>query len=86
VVNDPQPAAILPFRGSRQGRWIWRCHIDTSKPNPAVWQFFRPYLTDYDAAVFTMAEFVPPDFPLSRVEIIPPAIDPLSPKNLLLAD
>ncbi|WP_447978023.1 glycosyltransferase [Candidatus Nitrospira bockiana] len=86
VVNDPQPAAILPLHGQGNARWLWRCHIDTSRPNPEVWQFLRPYLTDYDAAVFTMAEFVPPDFPVPRVEIIPPAIDPLSPKNLRLAD
>jgi trehalose synthase len=31
-----------------------------------------------------MAEFVPPDFPLERVALIPPAIDPLSPKNMEL--
>lgn len=29
---------------------------------------------------------MPPDFPIAHVEIIPPAIDPLSPKNMPLAD
>ncbi|MEX2106186.1 MAG: glycosyltransferase [Solirubrobacterales bacterium] len=33
-----------------------------------------------------MQEFVPPDFPLERVEVIPPAIDPLSPKNMPLPE
>jgi trehalose synthase len=33
-----------------------------------------------------MEEFVPPDFPIARVAIMPPAIDPLSPKNMSLAD
>jgi hypothetical protein len=37
-----------------------------------------------DAAVFTVEEFVPPDLPVDRVEIIPPAIDPESPKNMEL--
>ena len=83
-VHDPQPAAILALRGKGDARWIWRCHIDTSHPNAEVWAFLRSYLTPYDAAVFTMTEFVPPDFPLERVEIIPPAIDPLSPKNMPL--
>ena len=41
---------------------------------------------DYDAAVFTMDQFVPPDFPLGRRAIIPPAIDPLSPKNMPLSE
>jgi trehalose synthase len=46
--------------------------------------FLRPFLEGYDAAVFTVDEFVPPDVPIDRVEIIPPAIDPESPKNMEL--
>lgn len=84
-VHDPQPVALLSLRGKGEGRWVWRCHIDTSNPNPEVWSLIRGYLADYDAAVFTMAEFVPPDLPIGHTEIIPPAIDPLSPKNLPLA-
>lgn len=83
-VHDPQPAAILSLRGKGSARWIWRCHIDTSEPNAAVWAFLRPFLADYDAAIFTMADFAPPDVPTPRVEVIPPAIDPGSPKNLRL--
>ncbi|TFH31130.1 MAG: glycosyltransferase [Deltaproteobacteria bacterium] len=85
-VHDPQPAGILSFRGKGDSRWVWRCHIDTSNPNPDVWGFLRPYLNDYDAAVFTMRDFAPPDLPVRRVEIIPPAIDPVSPKNLPLPE
>jgi trehalose synthase len=51
-----------------------------------VWQYFRGFLGDYDAAIFTMPEFVPPDFPVARVEIMPPAIDPLSPKNMSMPE
>jgi trehalose synthase len=84
IVHDPQPAA-LPMLGGRKGaRWIWRCHIDTSRPNPEAWEFLRPFLTVYDAAVFTLPEFIPPRFPISHVSIQSPAIDPLSPKNLPL--
>ncbi len=83
-VHDPQPAGLLAFGGARGARWVWRCHIDTSSPNPSIWRFLSPYLAHYDAAIFTMAAFVPPSFPIARVEIVPPAIDPLSPKNLAL--
>lgn len=84
VVHDPQPAALLAARQNRgRAKWVWRCHIDTSQPNPEVWEYFRDFVADYDSAVFTMAEFVPPDFP-GPVVVIPPAIDPLSPKNLEL--
>jgi trehalose synthase len=82
VVHDPQPLALRALCGPIGAKWVWRCHIDTSQPNPDVWDFLRPFLEGYDAAVFTVEEFVPPDFPLERVEIIPPAIDPESPKNM----
>jgi trehalose synthase len=85
-VHDPQPVSIRPLHGKGNARWIWRCHIDTSSPNAQVWSLIRESLREYDAAVFTMAEFVPPDLPIVRREIIPPAIDPLSPKNLPLAE
>ncbi|WP_322801355.1 glycosyltransferase [Thermoflexus sp.] len=82
VIHDPQPVGI-PLQRERRGArfWIWRCHIDTSNPNRVFWSFLLPYLAVYDAAVFTMAEYVGPGFPVPRVEIIPPTIDPLSPKN-----
>jgi trehalose synthase len=85
VAHDPQPLAIPHFHGRGETRWVWRCHLDTSEPNPELWGFLRPYLEDYDAAVFTLKEFVPPEFPVSRVEVIPPAIDPESPKNIELS-
>jgi trehalose synthase len=84
VVHDPQPLALLKLHGKGAARWVWRCHIDTSEPNPQVWSFLRPYLEGYDVTVFTLGGFVPPDVPVERVEIIPPAIDPESPKNFEL--
>ncbi|MGA2166237.1 MAG: glycosyl transferase family 1, partial [Solirubrobacteraceae bacterium] len=82
VVHDPQPAGLLQAHGRGSARWVWRCHIDTSEPNPDAWSFLEPLLGGFDAAVFTMPEFVPPNFPVQRVEAIAPAIDPLSPKNI----
>ena len=85
VVHDPQPAAMLPLLGKGSAKWVWRCHIETSEPNPDTWAFLRGFLCDYDAAMFTLRDFVPPDLPIDRVAVVPPAIDPLSPKNLPLA-
>ncbi|MEX0787587.1 MAG: glycosyltransferase [Anaerolineales bacterium] len=82
-VHDPQPAGLLTFRERAGGRyWIWRCHIDTSSPNPAFWDFYAPYINAHDAAIFTLKEFVGPGVRCRHVAIIPPAIDPLAPKNL----
>jgi trehalose synthase len=86
VVHDPQPLPLLELHGRGPSRWIWRCHVDTSEPNPTVWAFIRPFVVRYDAAVFTLGGFVPPGFPVEHVEIIPPAIDPQSPKNLELGN
>ena len=82
VVHDPQPAGLLRMAGKGNARWVWRCHIDTSEPNPDAWRFLKPYLEGFDAAVFTMPDFVPSSIPIAHVESIAPAIDPLSPKNI----
>lgn len=84
IVHDPQPAASLIFLdGQRPPFSIWRCHIDTSQPNKAVWNFLLPYLKAYDHFVFTMPEYTNEDFSTNKVSIITPTIDPLSPKNKL---
>ncbi|GAA5152223.1 MULTISPECIES: glycosyltransferase [Amycolatopsis] len=85
-VHDPQPTAVRSYVDGSRARWVWRCHIDTSQPDLATWHYLRRFLEPYDATVFTTAQFVPPDLPPGRVEIIPPAIDPLSPKNMSLDD
>jgi len=86
-VHDPQPALIKHFCGglSEKTRWIWRCHIDTSTPNKQVLDYLLPYITDYDAQIFTMREYTPPGVDLPNLTLIPPAIDPLSPKNMALS-
>ncbi|MEW6566602.1 MAG: glycosyltransferase [Chloroflexota bacterium] len=82
VVHDPQPAGLLHYHGRGGGRrWIWRCHIDTSHPNPEFWDFYVPYLSAYDAAIFTMREYVGPGQASKRLAFMPPSIDPLAPKN-----
>jgi trehalose synthase len=85
IVHDPQTAAIRHFRGPDGAKWIWRCHIDTSEPNEAVLQFMLPFLSEYDALVFTMDAFVPAALKHQRVVTMTPAIDPLSPKNMGLS-
>lgn len=82
-IHDPQPVALLTFleeMGRRRGRWVWRCHIDLSQPMDQVWSFYAVHVARYDAAVFTLEDFAKPGV-APRVSIIPPSIDPLSPKN-----
>ena len=87
LVHDPQPALVKHFSGglSPDTNWIWRCHIDTSTPNRQVLDYLLPHITDYDAQIYTMEEYTPPDVNLPGLTLIPPAIDPLSPKNMALS-
>ena len=81
IVHDPQPAAVrLSASADNTTRWVWRCHIDSSAPDPAAWGFLRPFIQLYDRAVFTLDAFVPSDLTVP-VTVIQPAIDPLSSKN-----
>ncbi|HER42946.1 MAG TPA: glycosyl transferase family 1, partial [Candidatus Eisenbacteria bacterium] len=83
-IHDPQPAPLLRHFESRTGKWIWRCHIDASRPNRSVWKYLRPFIAGYDASVFSLAAFAQP---LPHLEyLIPPSIDPLSEKNIDLKD
>jgi trehalose synthase len=81
IIHDPQPAAIASLVGHKAHNWIWRCHIDLSSPNPATIERLVPYLEPYPAAVFHMPQYVPPGVD-GRATIVPPAIDPLAPKNM----
>ncbi|HOI74966.1 MAG TPA: glycosyltransferase [Syntrophales bacterium] len=79
VIHDPQPAALLGMMPNRRGKWIWRAHIDVSRPFRPVWQALRDYLPGYDASIFSLAQFAQP-LPHPQF-IISPSIDPLSEKN-----
>ncbi len=78
-IHDPQPAALLHHFPNRKGKWIWRCHIDASRPYRQVWKYLRPWVEPYDASVFSLPDFAQP---LPHPEyLIAPSIDPLSDKN-----
>ena len=84
IVHDPQPAAIHSLVPEKARHWVWRCHIDLSTPNEATMAHLKPYLETYPMSVFHMASYVPSGMDGS-VNIVPPAIDPLAPKNMALS-
>lgn len=79
VIHDPQPAALINWSRNRKNRWVWRCHIDLSRPNPQLWSFLKPYVEKYDAAIFSSALFSP-ELAIPQYRFYP-AIDPLDDKN-----
>ncbi len=82
IIHDPQPAAICELAPGKAKKWVWRCHIDVSTPNPTAIERLVPLMRCYDGAVFHLADYVPDGLDGVPVHICPPAIDPLSPKNM----
>jgi trehalose synthase len=84
IVHDPQPIGLLRGAKAKGDKWVWRCHIDLSTPNPAPIARLLPMIEEYDASVWHLDDYVPNGMGKHReeVRIIPPAIDPLSPKNM----
>jgi len=81
-IHDPQPAPLLKYCQTRRGKWIWRCHIDASRPYRPVWKYLQNFITEYDASIYSLPAFAQPmPHPLY---IIPPSIDPLRDKNIAL--
>ena len=83
VVHDPQPIGLRRGAAEAGGKWIWRCHIDLSEPNPEPIERLMPLMSEYDASVWHMEQYVPAGMNSNPgITVIPPAIDPLSPKNM----
>ncbi len=81
IVHDPQPAALCSLSPDKARIWAWRCHIDLSTPNPDSLARLMPFLEPYRASVYHLQEYVPGGMD-GRAHIVPPAIDPLAPKNM----
>jgi len=78
VIHDPQPAGLI-VKKQKKSQWLWRCHIDISRPDRKVWYFLKDYVSRYDGAIVSLAGFAQklaiPQY------LIYPSIDPLSDKN-----
>jgi len=78
VTHDALAAGLIEAR-PQEGAWVWRCHLDVSRPQRRAWTFLRQYVLKYDAAVFSLPAFAQ-RLPIPQFMIYP-AIDPLSDKN-----
>jgi len=84
VIHDPQPVGLIRSRDKTPASWVWRCHIDLSNPDARVWEFLRPFVEQYDAAIFSSQSFAR-QLPIPQY-LFYPCIDPLSEKNKDLPD
>ena len=84
VIHDPQPVGLILSRPQTRANWVWRCHVDLSNPNLAVWEFLRPLVEQFDAAIFSSQSFAR-QLPIPQY-LFYPCIDPLSEKNKEMPD
>ena len=85
-LHDPQilPLAQVLPRETDEVR-LWVCHIDLTAPNRRLMESLQPLTRDYDGLLFSLQSYVPDG--LGReipIHIVPPAIDPLTAKNMPL--
>jgi trehalose synthase len=88
-LHDPQPAGLVPAMVEEGLAVVWRCHIGVDEPNDAAreaWDFLRPYVEPADAYVFSRRAYLWEGLDEEKAWIMPPVIDPFSPKNEDLAD
>jgi trehalose synthase len=78
VVHDPQPLPIV-HHYRRTCPWVWRCHVDLTRPNPELWDYLRGFIDGYDAVVVSLPEYAQTMLP-PQVSIMP-GINPFSLKN-----
>ena len=83
IVHDPQPLALIEFY-KKKCPWIWRSHIDLSKPQREMWNYLRAWIDQYDAVIVSCPEYKHEMTPPQRVFM--PAINPFNIKNRKLSD
>lgn len=79
VVHDPQPLPMVNYYKKRIP-WIWRCHIDLSRPNQRLLKYLKPFIEQYDAMIVSCKDYQQKTLDIKQL-LIAPSIDPLSVKN-----
>jgi trehalose synthase len=87
VVHDLQPLAIRSYVEpcATRARWLLHCHIDLFDAQPDVWELLEDHARQYDCWAFEDEAFIGGARPSAPLYVIPPAIDPLGPRNMDLS-
>jgi trehalose synthase len=89
LLHDPQTAGMAAPLAALGARIVWRCHVGRETSNEwtdQAWAFLRPHLAACEAYIFSIREYIPSWIDQSQARVIPPSIDPYSPKNQLMTD
>ncbi len=83
VIHDPQPLAMVRYYPKKQP-WLWRCHIDITHHDKAVWNFLRPFMKRYDGMIVSMEKYRQRELRIPQF-VVSPSIDPLNLKNIRIS-
>ncbi len=80
----PLPNLMKLIELQKKQPWVWRCHIDLTKPDIQSWNFMKKYVEKYDSIIVSTKDYA---VPVNKPHFfVPPAIDPLSDKNKKISD
>src|SRR5881398_3599512 len=83
IVHDPQPLPLIEHY-EKKCPWLWRCHLDLSRPDAKTWNYLRRWVDNYAAVILSCKEFAQEMRPPKRMMM--PAINPFAIKNRRLSD
>ena len=84
LLHDPQVAGLARALRERGALVVWRCHVGLDEHNEwtrEAWGFLRELVEPAQACVFSREAFAPDWVDRRWLRVIPPSLDPFSPKN-----
>jgi trehalose synthase len=88
LLHDPHTAGLARALRDRGAYVAWRSHVGVDERNAwtaEAWEFLREPLGAAQAWIFSRREFAPDWIDPTWLRVIPPSLDPFSPKNATLA-
>ncbi|CUR57100.1 putative Glycosyl transferase group 1 [metagenome] len=89
LLHDPQTAGLAQTLRDRGAFVVWRCHVGLDDHNAwtrEAWGFLRELVEPAQACIFSRESFAPDWVDRRWLRVIPPSLDPFSPKNTDLDD
>jgi trehalose synthase len=89
LLHDPQTAGLAQPLRDRGAHVVWRCHVGLDEHDEwtrEAWGFLRPLVEPAHACIFSRESFAPDWVDRRWLRVIPPSLDPFSPKNTDLDD
>jgi trehalose synthase len=84
LLHDPQTAGLAGVLRERGALVVWRCHVGPDEHNEwtrEAWGFLRELVEPAQACIFSRESFAPDWVDRRWLRVIPPSLDPFSPKN-----